>query len=52
MARAYSAPRARQFITHHPGIAPELALLIFTSRLMGADPNLVLHGGIPAALPR
>jgi rhamnose utilization protein RhaD (predicted bifunctional aldolase and dehydrogenase) len=52
MASAYSATRARQFTTHQPGIAPELALRIFTSRLMGADPNPVLHGGIPAAFPR
>ena len=27
------------------GIAPELALRIYTTRLLGGDPALVLHGG-------
>ena len=45
MASADSETHARNFIRHHPDIAPELALRIFTSRLIGADPNLVLHGG-------
>ncbi|MBV8778087.1 MAG: class II aldolase/adducin family protein, partial [Alphaproteobacteria bacterium] len=27
------------------GIAPELALRVYTSRLLGGDPALVLHGG-------
>jgi rhamnose utilization protein RhaD (predicted bifunctional aldolase and dehydrogenase)/NAD(P)-dependent dehydrogenase (short-subunit alcohol dehydrogenase family) len=45
MASAYSETHARNFIKHHPDIAPELALRIFTSRLIGADPYLVLHGG-------
>src|SRR5689334_12481393 len=27
------------------GIAPDLALRIYTTRLLGRDPSLVLHGG-------
>src|SRR5262249_57499080 len=27
------------------GIAPELALRVYTTRLLGRDPKLVLHGG-------
>src|SRR6185437_13314342 len=27
------------------GIAPELALRVYTTRLLGGDPALVLHGG-------
>src|SRR6202035_2895500 len=27
------------------GIARDLALRVYTSRLLGGDPNLVLHGG-------
>src|SRR5437773_12579315 len=28
-----------------PGIGPDLALRVYTSRLLGGDPRLVLHGG-------
>ena len=27
------------------GVAPELALRVYTTRLLGGDPKLVLHGG-------
>src|SRR6185436_11621282 len=27
------------------GVAPELALRVYTTRLLGGDPALVLHGG-------
>ena len=27
------------------GIAPDLALRVYTTRLLGGDPALVLHGG-------
>src|SRR5829696_2323355 len=27
------------------GISPELALRVYTTRLLGGDPKLVLHGG-------
>src|SRR5438552_9553321 len=27
------------------GVAPDLALRVYTSRLLGGDPRLVLHGG-------
>src|SRR5262249_52586654 len=27
------------------GLAPELALRVYTTRLLGRDPKLVLHGG-------
>jgi rhamnose utilization protein RhaD (predicted bifunctional aldolase and dehydrogenase)/NAD(P)-dependent dehydrogenase (short-subunit alcohol dehydrogenase family) len=29
----------------HDGIGPDLALRIYTTRLLGSDPKLVLHGG-------
>ncbi|CAB1057901.1 Putative oxidoreductase [Olavius sp. associated proteobacterium Delta 1] len=45
MASAYNKTRARNFIKHYPNIAKEMALRTYTSRLIGADPNLVLHGG-------
>jgi len=45
MASAYNETQARNFIEHYPNIAKELALRTYTSRLIGADPNLVLHGG-------
>lgn len=45
MASAYSETHARNFVKHYPDIDAELALRIFTARLIGADPNLVLHGG-------
>lgn len=45
MASAYNKTQAGNFIKHYPKIAQELALRTYTSRLIGADPNLVLHGG-------
>jgi len=45
MASAYNETQAEYFIKHYPHIAKEMALRTYTSRLIGADPNLVLHGG-------
>jgi len=32
-------------VAQYPGIPAELALRVYTSRLLGGDPSLVLHGG-------
>ena len=45
MENVYNEVHAKEFISHYPDIAEELALRIYTSRLLGANPNLVLHGG-------
>ncbi len=36
---------AAEFVTRYPGIPEELALRVYTSRLVGQDEHLVLHGG-------
>ena len=41
----FDPQEAQEFIAKYPTIPPELALRIYTSRLIGKDPNLVLHGG-------
>jgi rhamnose utilization protein RhaD (predicted bifunctional aldolase and dehydrogenase)/NAD(P)-dependent dehydrogenase (short-subunit alcohol dehydrogenase family) len=45
MASTYNKTRAGKFIKHYPNTSREMALRTYTSRLIGADPNLVLHGG-------
>ncbi len=45
MESTYSEVEAEKFAKHYPGVTRALALRTYTSRLMGADPNLVLHGG-------
>ncbi len=45
MPNQYNESQARELIRHYPGIAEELVRRTYTSRLMGADPRLVLHGG-------
>jgi len=42
---AFSKTDAKGFIEHYPNIPEELALRIYTSRLIGSNPDLVLHGG-------
>jgi rhamnose utilization protein RhaD (predicted bifunctional aldolase and dehydrogenase)/NAD(P)-dependent dehydrogenase (short-subunit alcohol dehydrogenase family) len=45
MKSAYNHGDAKEFISHYPDIAEELVLRTYTSRLIGTNPNLVLHGG-------
>ena len=45
MKNAYQARDAASFVREHPDIPEALALRIYTSRLLGGEPSLVLHGG-------
>ncbi len=45
MRNLFSEKEGQGFIAEYPTISPELALRVYTSRLIGKDPNLVLHGG-------
>jgi rhamnose utilization protein RhaD (predicted bifunctional aldolase and dehydrogenase) len=45
MLSAYSESHAKDFIKHYAGVTEELFRRTYTSRLMDADPHLVLHGG-------
>lgn len=41
----FNEKEVQEFVAKYPTIPPELALRIYTSRLIGQDPDLVLHGG-------
>ncbi|HIJ79730.1 MAG: bifunctional aldolase/short-chain dehydrogenase [Desulfobulbaceae bacterium] len=45
MENRYTDKDAQAYLAAYPGVAPELALRVYTSRLIGAETNLVLHGG-------
>jgi len=45
MKSLFDPKESREFIAKYPTIPPELALRLYTSRLIGKDPHLVLHGG-------
>jgi len=45
MKSIYSENDAKQFVSKYSLIPEELALRVYTSRLIGRDSNLVLHGG-------
>jgi rhamnose utilization protein RhaD (predicted bifunctional aldolase and dehydrogenase)/NAD(P)-dependent dehydrogenase (short-subunit alcohol dehydrogenase family) len=45
MDNRYNRSDAQQFITTHPHCCSELALRVYTSRLIGRENSLVLHGG-------
>ncbi|MBK8101030.1 MAG: bifunctional aldolase/short-chain dehydrogenase [Planctomycetes bacterium] len=45
MRSRWNDAEAAAAVAHWRGVAPELALRIYTSRLIGGDPALVLHGG-------
>jgi rhamnose utilization protein RhaD (predicted bifunctional aldolase and dehydrogenase)/NAD(P)-dependent dehydrogenase (short-subunit alcohol dehydrogenase family) len=47
MISRWSDADARAMVEHyaHKGVAEDLALRVYTSRLLGADPALVQHGG-------
>ncbi len=41
----FDLQESQKFVAKYPTIPPDLALRIYTSRLIGQDPDLVLHGG-------
>ena len=45
MRNAFDESEAREIVRLYEGLPEELALRIFTSRLLGGEPGLVLHGG-------
>lgn len=45
MQNRYDDAEARAFVRRHQVHGEALALRVYTSRLIGADPGLVLHGG-------
>ena len=45
MNNQYSSSDARRYINAHPNHHPDLALRVYTSRLIGREQSLVLHGG-------
>jgi rhamnose utilization protein RhaD (predicted bifunctional aldolase and dehydrogenase)/NAD(P)-dependent dehydrogenase (short-subunit alcohol dehydrogenase family) len=45
MQNLYSEHEATTWVAQYPGIPEALALRVYTSRLIGKDPALVLHGG-------
>lgn len=45
MKNRYDEKEARSFALAYPLCQPELALRVYTSRLLGAEEDLVLHGG-------
>jgi len=45
MKNRYDEKEAQAFVGAYPLCPPELALRVYTSRLLGAEADLVLHGG-------
>lgn len=45
MKSRWNAADADAFVAASQGVAPELALRVYSSRLIGGDADLVLHGG-------
>jgi rhamnose utilization protein RhaD (predicted bifunctional aldolase and dehydrogenase)/NAD(P)-dependent dehydrogenase (short-subunit alcohol dehydrogenase family) len=45
MKNAYDENQARELVRRYSDLPEELALRIFTSRLLGSETSLVLHGG-------
>lgn len=45
MKNSFDPREAEKFTARYPDISSELALRVYTSRLIGGDPSLVLHGG-------
>lgn len=45
MQNRYSPQEAQSFIDSHADIHPDLAMRVYTSRLIGCESELVLHGG-------
>jgi rhamnose utilization protein RhaD (predicted bifunctional aldolase and dehydrogenase)/NAD(P)-dependent dehydrogenase (short-subunit alcohol dehydrogenase family) len=45
MKSRWSDAEAKEFVTRYAGVGEDLALRTYTTRLLGSDPKLVLHGG-------
>ena len=45
MQNLWKAPEAQAAIKKYKDHSEDIALRVYTSRLIGADPALVLHGG-------
>ena len=45
MQSAWVDRDAEAAVTRYAGVSRDLALRVYTTRLLGADPKLVLHGG-------
>jgi len=45
MRNAFDESGARELVRRYSDVPEELALRVFTSRLLGSEPGLVLHGG-------
>lgn len=45
MKNSWQDKEARAFVARYPNIQEDLALRLYSSRLIGAEPGLVLHGG-------
>ena len=45
MENRFNQPEAAAFVAARPDCSPALALRVYTSRLLGREPELVLHGG-------
>src|SRR5436853_6408956 len=45
MRGRWSDKEAEAMVARYAGISRDLALRVYTSRLLGGDPRLVLHGG-------
>jgi len=45
MKNRYNDQEAQKFIDRYPDHPPEMGLRVYTSRLIGQEENLVLHGG-------
>jgi rhamnose utilization protein RhaD (predicted bifunctional aldolase and dehydrogenase)/NAD(P)-dependent dehydrogenase (short-subunit alcohol dehydrogenase family) len=45
MKNLFDEREAKEFVKKYPSLSEVLALRLYTSRLIGKDPSLVLHGG-------
>jgi rhamnose utilization protein RhaD (predicted bifunctional aldolase and dehydrogenase)/NAD(P)-dependent dehydrogenase (short-subunit alcohol dehydrogenase family) len=45
MKNLFDEREAKEFVKKYPSLSEALALRLYTSRLIGKDPSLVLHGG-------
>ncbi len=45
MENVFNENAAKDFVERYPDIPYEFALRVYTSRLIGSEPDLVLHGG-------
>ncbi len=45
MKNRYNPQEAQEFIERYPEFPPEMGLRVYTSRLLGQEEDLVLHGG-------